>query len=101
MAIFSTRIKIEKSPNNTINKKVLLTNEIPIKDTEKSKKDPINGSLLSNLETNHPEATVPNKALIGITNNIDPNWASFKLNRSLIVGILDAQDEKHNPDKKK
>jgi hypothetical protein len=32
---------------------------------------------------------------------MDPNCASFKLKRSLIVGILDAHDEKHNPDKKK
>lgn len=101
MAILRTRIKIEKNPNITISKKVVSAYEILTKDNAKSKKEISNGSLVLNLDTNHPETTVPNSALTGITNNIDPNCASFKLNTSLIVGILDAHEEKQRPDKKK
>ena len=101
MAIFNTRIKVANNPKKHTSIKVVFASEIPIKDIEKSKKDTTNGFLLSNLETNQPELIVPNNAQKGITNNIVPNCASFKLKVSLIVGILEAQDEKQSPDRKK
>lgn len=92
---------IEKIANKINNKNVVSTNEIPSNDNPKNINEITKGSLLSNFETSHPEATVPNKALSGIMSKIEPNWASFKVNKSFIVGILDAHEAKHNPDKKK
>jgi len=61
----------------------------------------INGFLLSNFETSHPEKGNPIIELIGIARRILPNSASFRSNCAFIDGILDAQVAKHSPDKKK
>ncbi|GAA4802265.1 hypothetical protein GCM10023330_05450 [Litoribaculum gwangyangense] len=73
MAMFRIRIKIEKALNKIISNKVVFTCETPINDSAKKMKETTKGSLLSNLETNHPEAIVPNKALTGITIKSEPN----------------------------
>ena len=101
IAIFNTRIAIENKANIKTNKNVVLTKLIPISAKAKHTNETNNGTRLSNLETNQPEATVPASAAKGIMIRILPNCASFKLKKDLIVGIREAQDAKHNPDKKK
>jgi hypothetical protein len=54
-----------------------------------------------NLETKNPENGSPNREPIGKINRSVPNSASFNYNTLLIVGILDAQEAKSKPDKKK
>lgn len=55
--------------------------------------------LLPSLCTSHPEKGNAANAPSGSMNNTPPNSASFKLNLSLICGILEAQLEKINPKK--
>jgi hypothetical protein len=67
----------------------------------KKKKETNKGSLLSNLDTNHPEMGRPTNELIGIASKRLPNSASLKLKTVLMVGILEAQVAKQKPDRKK
>jgi hypothetical protein len=53
------------------------------------------------LETNHPEIGSPIKEPTGIANRILPNSASLNPKAVLIVGILEAQVAKLNPEMKK
>jgi predicted glycosyltransferase len=92
---------IENKANTKIRVKIEGTRLMPNKAKAKAIKEYRSGSLLSNLDTNQPDAKVPTKAAIGIAKSTLPNWASFKLNADLIVGIRDAQDAKHNPERKK
>jgi hypothetical protein len=101
MAMFKTRIAIENRANIKTNKNVVFTKLVPINAKAKHTNETNNGPLLSNLETSQPEATVPISAANGIIIKTLPNCASFKLKKVLIVGILEAQDAKHNPDRKK
>jgi len=101
MAIFKTLIAIENNASIHINKNVLLTKLIPINAKAKNTNETNKGPLVLNLETNQPEANVPTKAANGITIRILPSCASFRLKNNLIVGIREAQDAKHNPDRKK
>jgi hypothetical protein len=59
------------------------------------------GTRLSNRETSHPEIGRPTRELIGIASNRVPSSASFKSKNNLMVGILEAQVEKLNPEIKK
>ena len=60
-----------------------------------------NGTLLSNLETSHPEMGKPIKELTGIAMSMVPSWASLSSKNDFMLGILDAHDEKQNPERKK
>lgn len=59
------------------------------------------GCLLSKRETSHPDTGNPRSELIGINNRMVPSWASLNPKYVLIVGMRDAQDEKHIPARKK
>jgi hypothetical protein len=57
--------------------------------------------LLPNLSTIQPEMGRALRAPKGSINKTAPSWASLKPNLSFTDGILDAQDEKISPIKKK
>ena len=59
------------------------------------------GTLLSNLVTSQPEKGRPIRELIGMASRIVPNSASLKPKEVRMVGILAAQLEKQNPERKK
>jgi hypothetical protein len=59
-----------------------------------------NGQRVSNLSANQPETGKPNNWLKGITRSKVPSSASLMSRLSLMVGIRDAQVEKHKPVKK-
>ncbi|GAL81360.1 hypothetical protein JCM19274_2436 [Algibacter lectus] len=80
---------------------VVVANPIIANDIEKNTKANINGTRLSNLETNQPDIGKPIKELIGIAISMVPSSASFKLKNVFMVGIRDAQEAKQIPDKKK
>ena len=92
---------IENRDKTTIRIKIDGAKLIPNNAMANAMKEYKSGSRLSNLDTSQPETKVPAIAAKGIANNTLPNWASFNLNANLIVGIRDAQDAKHNPDRKK
>lgn len=75
----------------------------PIKsiENEKNTKAIKSGILLLNFATNHPEIGRPIKELIGMANKRFPSSASLKSKFDFIVGILDAQEAKQKPNKKK
>ena len=87
----------------TDNTRNCIFSELPIKlsANEKNKKATNKGTLLLNLETSHPEMGRPIRELIGMVNNRLPNSASFSPKLVLIVGILEAQEEKPKPERKK
>ena len=74
---------------------------IPARAIQKATKAILKGIRLSNLDTNHPDTGNPTKELMGSTISRLPSWASWRPKVILIVGILEAQVEKQNPDKKK
>jgi hypothetical protein len=57
--------------------------------------------LLSYFAISHPETGSPIKEQIGKIKRKLPNSASFISKTDLIVGILDAHEEKQNPARKK
>ena len=59
------------------------------------------GFLLLNLLTSQPEIGSPISELMGIAKRRFPNSASFRPKLVLIDGILDAQEAKQKPTKKK
>src|SRR5690606_5311747 len=59
------------------------------------------GYLLSKREINQPETGRPSRELTGIKSSIVPSWASLNSNVLLMVGILEAQLAKQNPERKK
>ena len=61
----------------------------------------MSGTLLLYLDTSQPEIGKPNKEPIGIASKMEPNSASLKSKAAFIVGILEAQVEKLNPEIKK
>lgn len=99
--MFKIRIENENKQTDKTNKNGVEANPIHTKAIEKNTYEAINGTRLSNLETNHPEIGNPNNELIGIASNMVPNSASFKLKFTLIVGIRDAHVAKQIPDRKK
>ena len=101
IAILSIRIQ-----NENINTAITSINKeferpMSANATFSSINDTIKGFLLSNFATNQPESGKPNNELIGNVNNTFPNSASFKLNKSLMVGILAAQVAKQKPESRK
>jgi len=83
------------------NVKVEFAKPMPAKQTAWRPKATERGILLSYFETNQPEIGNPINELIGMVSNTEPNSASLNPNAPLIVGILDAQLEKQNPERKK
>ena len=59
------------------------------------------GTLLLYFETSHPEIGSPSNEPIGMASKIEPSSASLKSKAVLMVGILEAQVEKLNPERKK
>ena len=59
------------------------------------------GIRLSYFATSQPDMGKPISELTGILKRSVPNCASLNSKKVLIVGILDAQVEKLNPDRKK
>lgn len=76
---------------------------IPIKTNavERKTKEATSGYRLSKRETSQPEIGKPISEPTGIVSKRLPNWASFKSKADFMVGILDAQVEKKNPERKK
>ncbi|NJB70274.1 hypothetical protein GGR42_000736 [Saonia flava] len=72
-----------------------------ISEIENKIKEKNNGFLLSNFETSQPDMGSPIIELMGIAKRTLPNSASLKPKKDLIVGILEAQVEKQNPERKK
>ncbi len=62
---------------------------------------PDKGTLLSNFVINQPDMGRPINELMGMVSRIVPSSASFKLKVDFRVGILEAQLEKQNPERKK
>ena len=99
--IFKIRIKYASNEIPMSNEITDVANPIIIKEILNNKNDNSNGFLLSNFATNHPEMGTPINELIGMAISKEPNSASFKSKKVLIVGIREAQLAKVNPDKKK
>jgi hypothetical protein len=99
--IFKILIKNENILIPISNDVIEVANPIQINVKLNSKNEINNGFLLLNLATNQPEIGTPANELRGIANNNEPNSASFKSKKVLIVGIREAQLAKVNPDKKK
>src|SRR5688500_5738460 len=99
--IFRIRKLNDKSDIDAINNGEL--DEIPIQKMAKAKRKnpPVSGTRLSYRETSQPENGKPISELMGINNRMVPNSASLYPKFVLIVGILEAQEAKQNPDKKK
>ena len=75
-------------------------NPIPNKVIEYSKIEVMTIFLLPDLLTSNPEIGSEIKAPAGRANNTIPNWISDKFKLCLMVGIREAQLEKHKPTKK-
>ena len=71
------------------------------KESVNTKKEMNKGTLLLNLATSQPEIGNPMRELMGMTSNKLPNSASLKSKFALMEGILDAQEAKQNPVRKK
>lgn len=80
--------------------KVVPANPIPTKMIEYSRIEPMTIFLLPDLLINHPEIGNEIKAPTGRVNNTMPNSVSDKFNFWRILGIREAQLEKHRPTKK-
>lgn len=68
---------------------------------QKNTKPTSKGYRLSYLATSHPEKGKLTKELIGKTKSKLPNSASLNKKASLMVGIREAHEEKHAPERKK
>lgn len=101
MAIFNRRILKENRNNATISVKEELASPIKVRQAEFKRKAAVNGILVSNLDTSQPEIGNPIMELTGMVSNMVPSSASFRSKAVFIVGILDAQLEKLNPERKK
>ena len=103
--LISSCIAINEPKENPVKERINIQSSeaipIPKREILKIKKDINKGPLVLYLETSHAEKGNPITAVIGITINKFPNCASFSRNKSLIVGILDAQLEKQTPVRKK
>ena len=97
------KIRIQKESRATENTKNTIFSEKPIKVSarEKKKKATNKGTRLLNLETSQPEMGRPMRELMGMVSSRLPNSASFRPKLVLIVGILEAQEEKPKPERKK
>jgi hypothetical protein len=75
----------------------------PIKERQRefSTNATVRGTLVSNLDTSHPDKGSPIKELMGMVRRMVPSSASFRCKASLMVGIRDAQLEKLKPERKK
>lgn len=81
--------------------KISLAKPMSARDKQKNTKEAINGNLLSNLDTSHPEIGRPIRELTGIASNKFPSSASLRLKNVFSVGIREAQVENAKPDIKK
>jgi len=80
---------------------IVVARAIANRPKQKNTKPTNNGYRLSYLATSHPENGKLINELMGKTKSKLPNSASLKENVSLMVGIREAQLEKHTPDRKK
>ena len=99
--MFRMRKLNDKSDMDAISNGVLDAIPIPKIPTDRSKNPPVSGMRLSYRETSQPENGKPISELTGINNRMVPNSASLYPKFVLMVGILEAQDAKQKPDKKK
>ena len=99
--MFRMRKLNDKSDMDAISNGVLDAIPIPRIATDKSRNPPVSGIRLSYRDTSQPENGKPISELTGINNRMVPNSASLYPKFVLIVGILEAQDAKQKPDKKK
>jgi hypothetical protein len=86
---------------DAIRVKFEFANPIPQSAMERTQKAAVRGRRLSYLETSHPETGRPIIELIGMNKRMAPSSASLNPKAVLMVGILEAQLEKQNPEKKK
>jgi len=101
MDMLNMRVLKENRNKAMTKAKELLAKPIKERQMEFSRKATVRGILVSNLATSQPDKGSPIKELTGIVRRIVPNSASFRCKAALIVGILDAQLEKLNPERKK
>ena len=95
------RIEIENKTSAIINTTKESAKPIKNKDNKNEKLDICKGIRLSNFATSQPESGIPIIALAGKIINKFPKSSAERLKLALIVGILDAQEEKQIPDKRK
>jgi len=100
-AILKIRILKANKQIDTIKADMEVEKPIHASETALAAKARAKGIRLSYLETSHPEKGKPIKEVSGIANKIVPSSASFKSKNVLIVGILEAQVAKLNPEIKK
>lgn len=101
MAIFKIRMQNENKQMASTKKKGVVAKPINANAKQKNTNDTINGTRLSNFETNQPEMGNPTSELMGIAKRMVPNCASFKSKNALMVGMRDAHDAKQIPERKK
>ena len=101
MAMFSTRMVKEKTQSDAISTKSVVAKPIDINENASATNANDIGTRLSKRATSHPETGSPISELMGIKSNMVPSSASLYPKKVLMVGMRDAQDEKHTPDMKK
>lgn len=98
-------LKIRMLSENRNRASISVTDELarPINERqiEFSRNATVSGVLVSNFATSHPDKGKPIKELTGMVKSMVPSSASFRSKADFIVGILDAQLEKLNPERKK
>ena len=97
------KILIEKAKIETAatNAKIFSAKPIHARASASKIKETNSGKRLSNLDTSQPEMGRPIRDPMGMARSRFPNSASFRWKLSLILGILEAQDEKKKPEIKK
>src|SRR5690349_1527089 len=101
MEIFIIRMLKENAQTAAASKIVELAKPMAIRASANDTNPVMIGPRLLNLETSQPESGNPINELMGIHNSCFPNSASLYLKLLLMVGILEAQVEKHTPERKK
>jgi hypothetical protein len=91
----------ENAHNETISAKLLVANPIAHNANANAIKPNNIGMRLSYFDTSQPDIGSPISELVGMNKRIVPSSASLYPKKVFIVGILDAQDEKQNPEIKK
>ena len=103
--VFTEMLKIRIVNAKTITAitkvKVLVAKPIIVKAMAFKPKPIAKGTRLLKRDTSQPDIGNPISDPIGNASNMVPKVASLKSNADLMVGILDAQVEKLNPDIKK
>jgi hypothetical protein len=101
MEMLNIRIQKESSATEITRNPIFSEKPIKVRASEKNKKATNKGTRLLNLETSQPEMGRPMRELMGMVSSRLPNSASFRPKLVLMVGILEAQDEKPKPERKK